>query len=176
MVGITSGVYSSEAIDHEQVLVRVLTALDQRHEHLSLFNVFDDSANDKHDKRLHLTLETFFTSLDPKKMIKKCLISENPQGASKLSLLSGNIMQAFDFTLQAFVKSGLVGNDIFEAFIYYLHYPMREDVEAKIKKQILERLIACWQDQKFSFVLLEKLFIQVWFESSRCKNFTNISF
>ena len=113
-----------------------------------------------HNLRLHLTLETFFDSLDVKKLIKKCLISDNPQSASKLSLMSGNVMQAFDFSLQAYIKSGLVATDIFEAFIYYLHFPINNG-ELKVKRQLLERLIACWQDQKYSFVLLEKLFIQV---------------
>ena len=76
-------------------------------------------------------------------------------------------MQAFEFTLQAYVKAGLVGADIFQAFIYFLHYPIPnlEDTEVEVKRQLLERLIACWQDQKFSFVQLENLFIQV---SLRC--------
>ena len=29
-----------------------------------------------------------------------------------------------------------------------------------VRRQLLERLIACWQDQKFSFVLLENLFVK----------------
>ena len=71
-------------------------------------------------------------------------------------------MQAFEFTLQAYVKAGLVGADIFQAFIYFLHYPLNmEDLEVEVKRQLLERLIACWQDQKFSFLQLENLFIQV---------------
>ena len=70
------------------------------------------------------------------------------------------MFQAFEFSLQAYVKAGLVGNDIFDAFIYFLHFS-KEDPEAEVKRQLLERLIACWQDQKFSFVQLENLFIQV---------------
>lgn len=103
----------------------------------------------------------FWPFAEPKKLIKKCLISDNPQAASKLSLLNGNILQAFDFMLQCYIKSGIVGGqDIFEAFNYYLH---SEDVEDQpmIKRQLLERLIACWQDQKFSFIQLEQMFIQV---------------
>ena len=166
MVGITSGVYSSESIDKGQTLDRVLAALKQRKEHMASFSIYDDLNNSDagdHNLRLHLTLETFFDSLDVKKLIKKCLISDNPQSASKLSLMSGNVMQAFDFTLQAYIKSGLVANDfIFQAFIYYLHFPVGNNAdELTVKRQLLERLIACWQDQKYSFVLLEKLFIQV---------------
>ena len=166
MVGITSGVYSSESIDKGQTLDRVLAALKQRKEHMASFSIYDDLNNsdaDDHNLRLHLTLETFFDSLDVKKLIKKCLISDNPQSASKLSLMSGNVMQAFDFTLQAYIKSGLVANDfIFQAFIYYLHFPVGNNADdLTVKRQLLERLIACWQDQKYSFVLLEKLFIQV---------------
>ena len=161
-MGITSGVYSSESIDQDQALNRVLEALKQRKEHMASFSIYDNLSSDRadHNLRLHLTLETFFDSFDVKKLIKKCLISDNPQSASKLSLMSGNVMQAFDFTLQAYIKSGLVATDIFEAFIYYLHFPIRNG-ELKVKRQLLERLIACWQDQKYSFVLLEKLFIQV---------------
>lgn len=131
---------------------------------MSFFSLYDSisgKSNVEHNLRLHTTIEAFVTSLDTKKLIKKCLISENPQGASKLSLLSGNVMQAFEFTLQSYVKAGLVGTDIFQAFIYFLHHPMNmEDQDVEVKRQLLERLIACWQDQKFSFVQLENLFIQ----------------
>ena len=167
VVGITSGVYSSEAIESEENCERALTGISNRKVRLSFFSLYDsicDTGSNavEHNLRLHTTIEAFETSLDTKKLIKKCLISENPQGASKLSLLSGNVMQAFEFTLQAYVKAGLVGADIFQAFIYFLHYPMNlEDTEVEVKRQLLERLIACWQDQKFSFVQLENLFIQV---------------
>ncbi len=81
-----------------------------------------------------------------------------------MALLCGNVLQAFDFSLQAFVKGGFGAVEIFEAFIYYLHYKPTSgggDTEQDVKRQLLERLIACWQDQKFSFVQLENLFIQV---------------
>ena len=165
VVGITSGVYSSEAIEPEENLERALTGICNRKVRLSFFSLYDSISgkiNVEHNLRLHTTMEAFVTSLDTKKLVKKCLISENPQGASKLSLLSGNVMQAFEFTLQAYVKAGLVGTDIFQAFIYFLHHPMNmEDQDVEVKRQLLERLIACWQDQKFSFVQLENLFIQV---------------
>ena len=174
VVGITSGVYSSESIDKVQALDRVLAALKQRKEHMASFSIYDDLKNND-NLRLHLTLETFFDSLEVKKLIKKCLISDNPQSAAKLSLMSGNVMQAFDFTLQAYIKSGLVANDfIFQAFIYYLHFPnVNADDELTVKRQLLERLIACWQDQKYSFVLLEKLFIQVYYLVTVISNFFN---
>ena len=173
VVGITSGVYSSESIDKVQALDRVLAALKQRKEHMASFSIYDDLKNTDDNLRLHLTLETFFDSLEVKKLIKKCLISDNPQSAAKLSLMSGNVMQAFDFTLQAYIKSGLVANDfIFQAFIYYLHFPnVNADDELTVKRQLLERLIACWQDQKYSFVLLEKLFIQVFYSVTEISNF-----
>ena len=173
VVGITSGVYSSESIDKVQALDRVLAALKQRKEHMASFSIYDDLKNNDDNLRLHLTLETFFDSLEVKKLIKKCLISDNPQSAAKLSLMSGNVMQAFDFTLQAYIKSGLVANDfIFQAFIYYLHFPnVNADDELTVKRQLLERLIACWQDQKYSFVLLEKLFIQVFYSVTEISNF-----
>ena len=168
MVGITSGVYSSEAIEPEENSERALTGIANRKFRFGLFSHYENlcgissKSHLEHNLRLHRTIEIFVGSLDTKKLIKKCLISENPQGASKLALLSGNVMQAFEFTLQAYVKAGLVGADIFQAFIYFLHYPLKtEEQEVEVKRQLLERLIACWQDQKFSFLQLENLFIQV---------------
>ena len=164
VVGITSGVYSSEAIEPDENLKRVLDAISSRQEHLSFFSAYDhlEHPGDPNG-RLHLTMEAFEAALDTKMLIKKCLVSDNPLAASKLALLSGNIMQAFEFSLQAYLKAGLKGNDLFDAFIYFLNFPM-EDLEAEVKRQLLERLIACWQDQKFSFVQLENLFIQVSFD------------
>ena len=169
VVGITSGVYSSEAIEPEENSERALTGIANRKVRFGLFSPYENlcgtsssKSHLEHNLRLHRTIEIFVGSLDTKKLIKKCLISENPQGASKLALLTVNVMQAFEFTLQAYVKAGLVGADIFQAFIYFLHYPLNsEEQEIEVKRQLLERLIACWQDQKFSFLQLENLFIQV---------------
>ena len=149
-------------MDQNKIHDRALAAVQLHKEHLSSFSIFDNLGKNS-AKRLHVTFEAFHNSIEPKKLIKKCLISDNPQAASKLSLLNGNILQAFDFMLQCYIKSGLVGGqDIFEAFNYYLHLDNLED-QAMVKRQLLERLIACWQDQKFSFILLEQLFIQVTF-------------
>ena len=41
-----------------------------------------------------------------------------------------------------------------------LHLDDLED-QAVVKRQLLERLINTWKDQKFSFIQLEQLFIQV---------------
>jgi hypothetical protein len=164
VVGITSGVYSNEGMDNDQILNRCLLALAQFQTHLANFSLFNGSEGHP-CQMLHLTLEAFQNSLESRKLMKKCLISDNPQAAAKLSLLSGNTMQAFDFTMQAYIKSGLVGQDIFEAFLYFLHFKQdsTKTTEANVeaKRQLLERLIACWQDQKFSFVQLERLFLQV---------------
>ena len=161
VVGITSGVYSNESMSSEETLDRVLKAIQNKQERLSLFNMYDNVQDG--NWMLHYTLEAFQNSLDGKKLVKKCLRSENPQAASKVSLLCGNILQAFEFTLQAYIKAGLVGNDIFQAFIYFLHYPCKseDNDQADVKRQLVERLIACWQDQKYSFLQLENLFIQV---------------
>ena len=114
-------------------------------------------------------------------MIKKCLISENPQAAAKICLLKDrNILQAFEMSLQACIKQKpslivqKLSQHIFEAFQYYIHYKLEaedeeedsdnddEDVPAasRVKQRLLERLIACWQDQKFSFVHLERLLLE----------------
>ncbi len=125
---------------------------------------------------LHLTLEAFFQHLDAQKLVKKCLVSDNAQAAAKVSLLSGNVVQAFEFTLQLSVRknvkssggggrSNLLGERIFSSFFFYLMETRslqqgsgREGSHAR--RQLLERLIACWQDQRFSFVLLEKLLLK----------------
>ena len=129
-----------------------------------------------HRINLHLCLESFYSHLDGKKMIKKCLISENPQAAAKICLLRDrNILQAFEMTLQACIKQKppmqvqKLSQHIFEAFDYYIHYnPEKEadeddddeDEVVPVKRRLLERLIACWQDQKFSFVHLERLILE----------------
>nr|XP_040571931.1 LOW QUALITY PROTEIN: uncharacterized protein LOC121121113 [Lepeophtheirus salmonis] len=139
---------------------------------------------------LHSTLENFYSFLDTKTLIKKCLISENPQAASKISLLDGNMLQAFEFTLQSIIKSHPSGihtssEAVFGAFKYYLtqsasrsasilstsgggaetqnrEIDMEEDEDRSKaeRRNLFERLVACWQDQKWSFVHLEKLIIE----------------
>lgn len=130
-----------------------------------------------HRLDLHLCLEAFFGHIDAKKMIKKCLISENPQAAAKICLLKDrNILQAFEMTLQACLKQkpGLQGqklsHHVFDAFDYYIHYNIGvdgnvvddedDDDDVPVKRRLLERLIACWQDKKFSFIHLERLLLE----------------
>lgn len=177
--GITSGVYPNESYDQDQLDARYAGGMERMRKRVAAFRALSAGTISGDQRRLlHVTLEAFHTSLESKKLIKKCLVSDNPQAAAKISLLSGHLMQSFDFTLQAYIKSGLVGKDIFDAFLHYLHFQTNRnnnstdvaaprasdsdseynDVEAK--RQLLERLIACWQDQKFSFVQLEKLFLQ----------------
>ena len=147
-------------MDSIKIQERALSAIQLYKEHLSSFSIFDELGQDS-AKRLHVTFEAFQQNLESRKLVKKCLISDNPQAASKLSLLNGNVLQSFDFILQCYIKSKTVGSqDIFEAFNYLLHLDDLED-QAVVKRQLLERLIACWQDQKFSFIQLEQLFIQV---------------
>ncbi len=180
VVGITSGVYSNEGMLDAAIQKRYQNGLGVFRQHLATFSTFSmrrGLAVPNPRLRLHVSLESFHRHLEAKKLVKKCVISDNPQAASKISLLDGNLMQAFDFSLQAFVKSGnLDAKDIYNAFVYYLHcdpttaFSEAEVVVAdeddrqrkiEVKRQLLERLIACWQDQKFSFVQLEHLFLQV---------------
>ena len=117
---------------------------------------------------------------------QKCLVSDNAGAAAKISLLAGNVLQAFEFTLQLNIRAksssaaaagNLVGERIFSSFFFYLmetrSLPECQPAEKRggipgqqqggataVRRQLLERLIACWQDQKFSFVLLENLFLK----------------
>lgn len=107
-----------------------------------------------------------------------------------MNLLAGNLTQAFDLSLQLIVKTAALeasatdevqrrtGEQIFEAFLFYLRASTGEAAEAATpaeedeeddeearqlarqltRRQLLERLISCWQDQGFSFVHLESLF------------------
>lgn len=108
-------------------------------------------------------------------------VSDNPGAAAKLSLLRGKPLQAFEFTLQLNVRQLAsaasdareeVSDRVFRAFLFYLRESSSEDeliggghgqvqVVSSERRQLFERLIACWQDQKFSFIRLENLFLQV---------------
>ena len=101
-------------------------------------------------------------------------MSDNAGAAAKISLLTGNILQAFEFTLQLNIKSkspsssgasgNAIGERLFASFFFYLmetrSLPESGSRASVVRRQLLERLIACWQDQKFSFVLLENLFVK----------------
>ena len=102
------------------------------------------------------------------------MVSDNAGAAAKISLLTGNILQAFEFTLQLNIKSkspsggggagNAIGERLFSSFFFYLmetrSLPESGSRASLVRRQLLERLIACWQDQKFSFVLLENLFVK----------------
>ena len=108
---------------------------------------------------LHLTIEIFGHNIDMQKLLRKCLVHENPQAAAKISLVEGKVMQAYDLTLQAIIKQNQnVPENIFTSFQYYasLHFTSKEE-----KSQLFERLVACWQDQRYSFVKLENLILKL---------------
>jgi hypothetical protein len=180
ILGLNSGVYSDESIDSNMMQRNVLNCIQRLENGIQIVKQIKPKNSDMKTKLarsrflLHSCIEAFHPHLDNKKLIKKCLVSENPQAAAKISLLSNsNILQAFELTLQASIKqtptisSSELGKNIFEAFHFYLHYIVKsreeeeeQDRHTQEKKQLTERLIACWQDQKFSFVLLETLLLE----------------
>ena len=106
---------------------------------------------------LHLSIETFKDLIDLQKLLRKCLVHENPQAAAKISLLEGKVLQAFDLTLQAIIRhNSSVPENIFQSFQYYASF---KNTSKEEKSQLFERLVACWQDQRFSFVKLENLIL-----------------
>ena len=188
VIGLTSGVYSNELHDSAKIRqrftdgCRAMASTVKLFERLKLLQPVATNDVDLSEKirlhrlDLHLCLEAFFGHIDAKKMIKKCLISENPQAAAKICLLKDrNILQAFEMTLQACLKQkpGLQGqklsHHVFDAFDYYVHYSADDssaadedddDDDVPVKRRLLERLIACWQDKKFSFIHLERLLLE----------------
>ena len=189
VIGITSGVYSDEFHDAAKIRQRfangcqTMASTVKLFEQLQLLQPVTEKDVDlsekirRHRLNLHLCLEAFFGHIDAKKMIKKCLISENPQAAAKICLLKDrNILQAFEMTLQACLKQkpGLQGQKlslhVYDAFDYYVHYTADgndaddddndDDDDVPVKRRLLERLIACWQDKKFSFIHLERLMLE----------------
>ena len=106
---------------------------------------------------LHLSIETFKDLIDLQKLLRKCLVHENPQAAAKISLLEGKVLQAFDLTLQAIIRHNTsVPENIFQSFQYYASF---KNTSKEEKSQLFERLVSCWQDQRFSFVKLENLIL-----------------
>ena len=183
ILGLNSGVYSDESIDEEAIHKNVLSCIQRLQSGLTISKQIKPkyysgvTKLDRSRELLHSCIETFHPHLDHKKLIKKCLISDNPQAAAKLSLVSiahNGSLQAFEFTLQALIKqiqpisADEISKDIFDAFYYYLHYNVKysegaEDGQKRQnteKRQLTERLIACWQDQSFSFEQLEKLIME----------------
>ena len=95
--------------------------------------------------------------MDLQKLLRKCLVHENPQAAAKISLVEKKVMQAYDLTLQAIIKQNKnVLESIFSSFQFYATLSSTSKEE---KSQLFERLVACWQDQRYSFVKLENLIL-----------------
>ncbi|TRY75583.1 hypothetical protein TCAL_13348 [Tigriopus californicus] len=186
--GITEGVYSNEILSIHDAKDQIESDVRTFFQNMNCFKkvfpgnlVHEDEQPSSKDVEtmLHLTLETFHQHLDTKKLIKNALIYDNAPAASKLSLLKGNLLQAFDFSLQAIVKGSLsqgdtmsvMGDHIFNALLFYLketqaRFQLSADLsqddsntDSEIRRQLVERLVACWQDQKLSFVHLETLFL-----------------
>ena len=178
MIGLTTGVYSDEVHETSNIRSRFTSGCDKMRQTIRLFSRLKMmqhlghnpdllSKIRQHRTNLHLCLESFYSHLDGKKMIKKCLISENPQAAAKICLLKDrNVLQAFEMTLQACIKQRppltvqKLSETIFEAFDYYIHFKLEkigldeeEDKDelvpdaSEVRQRLLERLIACWQDQ-----------------------------
>ena len=106
---------------------------------------------------LHLSIEVFGNIIDMQKLLRKCLVNENPQAAAKISLVEEKVLQAYDLTLQAIIRHNKhIPEYIFQSFQYYatLKFTAKEE-----KSQLFERLVACWQDQRYSFVKLENLIL-----------------
>jgi len=132
---------------------------------------------------LHAIVERFSDALDVRATIKKCLAADSLDVAAKVALLSGSLLQAFDFSLQLILKRQATVNAsseedhraalaerIFRAFAFYLREVRigREDddddleesgesEDQKMRRLLLERLLACWQDKTLSFTKLETL-------------------
>lgn len=158
--GITNGIYSDETISAGSVAEDQIRHGKEAMEIVSKFGIFGNLGEaGRETELLHVTLEVFADYLQPTKVLKKCLTSDNQLAAAKMSLLSKNVLQAFEFTLQLSIKHKSSLETIVEAFLFYLQCADGgEQSDADQRRQLLERLIACWQDQKHSFLHLEKLF------------------
>merc|ERR1719397_227506 len=113
---------------------------------------------------LHTTIEVFPDVLDTGKLLRKCLMLENPLAAAKISLGNQKVLQAFDLSLQAVLKteqpSSTDGEStcdkIFHCFLFYCSQP---SASAQERADLFERLVACWQDRGSSLHRLEKMLL-----------------
>ena len=181
VLGLNAGIYSDESIDRDKLRLDVIESIQRLQNGIQVVKQITPKKHQTQNKLtksrlwLHSCIEAFYPHLEHKKLLKKCLISENPQAAAKLSLLSdskNNILQSFEFTLQAIIKQippvalTEVSKQIFNAFDFYLHFNRSNhneeasDKHTREKKQLTERLVACWQDQKLNFAQLESLFME----------------
>ena len=162
VAGINDGIYSEENLSTTSTKEEGAKLSEETARNLQSFSKFQDlDQAGREEDLLHVCIELFFKHLKPSKVIKKCIIGDNHLAAAKIALLSGNILQAFDFSLQLGMKNrGNHSEKIFEAFLFYLKRADAgddEDGDGDQRRKLLERLIGCWQDQKFSFLQLEKL-------------------
>ena len=87
---------------------------------------------------------------------------ENPLAAAKISLGNKKVLQAFDLSLQAVLKTETnndgetVGDKIFHSFLFY---SSQSSASAQDRADLFERLVACWQDRGSSLQRLEKLLL-----------------
>ena len=87
---------------------------------------------------------------------------ENPLAAAKISLGNKKVLQAFDLSLQAVLKTETnndgetVGDKIFHSFLFY---SSQASASAQDRADLFERLVACWQDRGSSLHRLEKLLL-----------------
>jgi hypothetical protein len=98
---------------------------------------------------LHTTIELFPDLLDTAKLLRKCLVLENPLAAAKISLGERRVLQAFDLSLQSVLKAEASGQEgeavadsIFHCFLFYCSQPWARPQE---RADLFERLVACWQ-------------------------------
>ena len=96
------------------------------------------------------------------KLLRKCLMLENPLAAAKISLGNKKVLQAFDLSLQAVLKTeSITGGEtacdkIFHCFLFYSSQP---SASAQDRADLFERLVACWQDRGSSLHRLEKMLL-----------------
>ena len=88
---------------------------------------------------------------------------ENPLAAAKISLGNKKVLQAFDLSLQAVLKTepsiadGERARDkILHCFLFYCSQP---PASAQERADLFERLVACWQDRGSSQHQLEKMLL-----------------
>lgn len=158
---IKTGVYSEESPNHRVTLP--VSKFYQRYQlHRKFPPLEPQFRSGLLSQFLHTSIEHFHSSLDTSKLLRKCLIFENPQCAAKISLMEGKLLQAFDLTLQAIIRDeddkAIIAHNIFKCFHFYLQEEVLDE-PLVVKSLLLERLVACWQDQRFSFAKLENLLL-----------------
>ena len=95
---------------------------------------------------LHTTIELFPDLLDTAKLLRKCLMLDNPLAAAKISLGERKLLQAFDLSLQSVLRSEPegAGSSIFHCFLHYCRQPW---AQPRQKAELFGRLVNCWQER-----------------------------